>query len=42
MVKSSDIKNGDIVIVETNQRIPADLVCLSTDDPNGTVFIRTD
>lgn len=41
-VKSSELKVGDIVLVKTNQRIPADLVVLATDDPNGTVFIKTD
>lgn len=39
---SSQLKVGDLVIVETNQRVPADLVVIGADDPNGTVFIRTD
>jgi phospholipid-translocating ATPase len=41
-IKSMDIKVGDVIEVRSNQRIPADLVILSTDDPDGTVFIRTD
>ncbi|KRX07251.1 P-type ATPase, cytoplasmic domain N [Pseudocohnilembus persalinus] len=41
-LKSSDLKVGDLVVVEANQRIPADLVIIAADDPHGTVFIRTD
>jgi phospholipid-translocating ATPase len=41
-VLSMNIKVGDIVEVKSNQRIPADMVILSTEDPDGTVFIRTD
>lgn len=37
-----NIKVGDIIEVKSNQRIPADMVILSTEDPEGTVFIRTD
>jgi phospholipid-translocating ATPase len=39
---SSRIRVGDLVFLEKNQRIPADLVLLRTSDSNGTCFIRTD
>uniref|UniRef100_A0A7N9ARH6 Phospholipid-transporting ATPase n=1 Tax=Mastacembelus armatus TaxID=205130 RepID=A0A7N9ARH6_9TELE len=41
-VKSSDIQVGDLIIVEKNQRIPADMIFLRTSEKNGTCFIRTD
>lgn len=33
---------GQIIEVKSNQRIPADMVILSTSEEDGTVFIRTD
>lgn len=33
---------GDIIIVEKDERVPADLVLLRTTDKSGTVFVRTD
>ncbi|KAL7044217.1 hypothetical protein ACKWTF_001834 [Chironomus riparius] len=42
MVPSSKLKVGDIIIVEKDERIPADLVLLRTSDKSGAVFIRTD
>ena len=41
-VPSSSIKVGDLVVLEKNQRVPADLVLLRTSDSSGTCFIRTD
>uniref|UniRef100_A0A8C5CGW2 Phospholipid-transporting ATPase n=1 Tax=Gadus morhua TaxID=8049 RepID=A0A8C5CGW2_GADMO len=41
-VKSSDIQVGDMIIVEKNQRIPADMIFLRTSEKNGSCFIRTD
>ncbi|KAM4029014.1 putative phospholipid-transporting ATPase IIB isoform 2-T2 [Anomaloglossus baeobatrachus] len=41
-VKSSDIQVGDLIIVEKNQRIPADMVFLRTSEKTGSCFIRTD
>uniref|UniRef100_W8BYI8 Phospholipid-transporting ATPase n=2 Tax=Ceratitis capitata TaxID=7213 RepID=W8BYI8_CERCA len=42
MVPSSKLKVGDIIIVEKNERVPADLVLLRTSDKSGSVFVRTD
>lgn len=41
-VPSSKLKVGDIIEVHANQRIPADLVLLWTNEPNGSVFLKTD
>ena len=41
-VPSSSLRVGDLVHLEKNQRVPADLVLLSTSDTSGTCFIRTD
>eukprot|EP00866_Antonospora_locustae_P001524 jgi/Antlo1/1524/1815 len=41
-VPCSSLRPGDIVTVEKNQRIPADMVILKTNNLNGQVFIRTD
>ncbi|KAH3760350.1 aminophospholipid-transporting P-type ATPase [Pelomyxa schiedti] len=41
-VSSSDIKCGDFILVETNQRVPADMVFLWSSEKSGTAFIRTD
>lgn len=42
MVPSSKLKVGDVIIVEKDERVPADLVLLRTSDKSGTVFVRTD
>ncbi|XP_053960131.1 probable phospholipid-transporting ATPase IIB isoform X3 [Anastrepha ludens] len=42
MVPSSKLKVGDMIIVEKNERVPADLVLLRTSDKSGSVFVRTD
>lgn len=39
---SSALRVGDILEVPANTRVPADLVLLYTNNPAGTVFIRTD
>lgn len=39
---SSALAVGDILEVPANTRVPADLVLLYTNNPAGTVFIRTD
>jgi phospholipid-translocating ATPase len=41
-VPSSSIRVGDLVLIEKNQRVPADLILLRTSDTSGTCFIRTD
>uniref|UniRef100_A0A6I8QN78 Phospholipid-transporting ATPase n=1 Tax=Xenopus tropicalis TaxID=8364 RepID=A0A6I8QN78_XENTR len=41
-VRSSNIQVGDLVIVEKNQRIPADMIFLRTSEKNGSCFLRTD
>lgn len=41
-VPSSYLRVGDLVHLEKNQRVPADLVLLRTSEASGTCFIRTD
>ncbi|KAF9049632.1 protein transporter [Hymenopellis radicata] len=41
-VPSSSIRVGDLVKLEKNQRVPADMVLLHTSEASGTCFIRTD
>jgi magnesium-transporting ATPase (P-type) len=42
-IPSSSIRVGDILILHSNQRVPADMLLLRTHDRNlGSIFIRTD
>lgn len=41
-VPASALRVGDLVLLEKDQRIPADLILLRTSDESGTCFIRTD
>ncbi|ESN91643.1 hypothetical protein HELRODRAFT_96328 [Helobdella robusta] len=41
-IASQKIKVGDLIIVEKDQRVPADMVLVRTSDKHGTCFIRTD
>ena len=41
-IPSSSIRVGHLILLEKNQRVPADLVLLRTSDSSGTCFIRTD
>lgn len=41
-ISSKDIKVGDLIVVHKQQRIPADMVLLSSSETSGEVFIRTD
>lgn len=42
IVAASKLKVGDLIIVDKDERVPADLVLLRTTEKNGSVFIRTD
>ena len=39
---AEDMRVGDIIQVNANERIPADIVCLYTTDKSCTAYIRTD
>ncbi|GAA5973244.1 hypothetical protein JCM21900_001016 [Sporobolomyces salmonicolor] len=39
---SSHLRVGDLVHLEKNDRVPADMLLLRTSDPSGTCFVRTD
>ncbi len=41
-VPSSSLRVGDLVLLEKDQRVPADMILLHTSDSSGTGFIRTD
>jgi len=41
-VCAQDVAVGHILQIQTNQRVPADVVLLRTSDPNGVVYLRTD
>ena len=41
-IKACDIKMGDIITLNKNERVPADMVFLHTTDKSKTIFLRTD
>lgn len=41
-VPAKQLRVGDVVVLYTNQRVPADLVVLRSSEHNGETFIRTD
>jgi len=41
-IKAADIKVGHFIQIETNRRIPADMILLRSSNPTGASFIRTD
>ena len=42
IVASSALRVGDLVLLEKNARVPADMLLLRTRDSSGTCFVRTD
>uniref|UniRef100_A0AC34GAD0 P-type ATPase N-terminal domain-containing protein n=1 Tax=Panagrolaimus sp. ES5 TaxID=591445 RepID=A0AC34GAD0_9BILA len=42
IVKSKNIKVGDLIIIEKDKRIPADVVLIRTTEKTGACFVRTD
>ena len=42
LVPSSKLRVSDIIVLEKNQRVPADIALLRTSEKTGTCFIRTD
>lgn len=41
-VPASKLKVGDLIIVDKDERVPADLLLLRTTEKSGAVFVRTD
>ncbi|KAI5180522.1 phospholipid-translocating ATPase [Nematocida sp. AWRm80] len=41
-VPASELAVGDLIIVEKNERVPADALLLRTEDDSGSLFVRTD
>ena len=41
-IASSDIRVGDLIYVDKDQRLPADMVLIRTTERNGACFVRTD
>ncbi|KAJ2743238.1 putative aminophospholipid-translocase [Coemansia sp. BCRC 34301] len=42
VIASSKIRVGDLILIEKNQRVPADMVLLRTTESSGACFVRTD
>ncbi|KAF7283909.1 hypothetical protein GWI33_022738 [Rhynchophorus ferrugineus] len=42
IVAAHKLKVGDLIIVDKDERVPADLILLRTSESSGTVFVRTD
>ncbi|KAJ2824241.1 putative aminophospholipid-translocase, partial [Coemansia furcata] len=42
VIASSKIRVGDLILIEKNQRVPADVVLLRTTESAGACFVRTD
>jgi len=41
-ISASNIRVGDIIKLNQNERVPADMVLLYTTEKNGSIFLRTD
>ncbi|KAJ2726062.1 putative aminophospholipid-translocase [Coemansia sp. Benny D115] len=42
VIPSKKIRVGDLIVIEKNQRVPADMVLLRTTESSGACFVRTD
>lgn len=42
IVAAHKLRVGDLIIVDKDERVPADLVLLRTSESSGSVFVRTD
>ncbi|KAK0427670.1 hypothetical protein QR680_010355 [Steinernema hermaphroditum] len=42
MISSANIRVGDLIIIQKDKRVPADVVLLRTTEKSGACFIRTD
>lgn len=42
LIKSQNIKTGDLLLLKKGQRVPADCALVFTTDPDGIVFMKTD
>lgn len=42
LVAASKLRVGDLILVDKDERVPADLVLLRTSERSGAVFVRTD
>lgn len=42
IVAAHKLRVGDLIIVDKDERVPADLVLLRTSESSGAVFVRTD
>ncbi|KAJ1645709.1 putative aminophospholipid-translocase [Coemansia asiatica] len=42
VIPSRKIRVGDLILIEKNQRVPADMVLLRTTETSGACFVRTD
>lgn len=42
VIPSSKIKVSDLIVVDKDQRVPADMILLKTTEKNGSCFVRTD
>ena len=42
MTPSSELRVGDVILVNKNERVPADMILLRSGDASGGTFIRTD
>lgn len=41
-ISAADIRVGDIIKLNQNERVPADMILLHTTEKSGSIFLRTD